>query len=107
MLQLFVLFYFFQVNEDVIQIVEIFYFGFSKWNWFIRRLVEFIFLGSVFLFVIKKVNVEELVNNFKQEGYNFGLFYGDMDQSERNKVILDFKKKDILVLVVIDVVGRV
>lgn len=30
-----------------------------------------------------------------------------MDQSERNKVISDFKKKDIPVLVATDVAGRV
>lgn len=58
------------------------------------------------MFVTKKANAEELANNLKQEGHNLGLLHGDMDQSERNKVILDFKKKDIPVLVATDVAGK-
>lgn len=63
------------------------------------RLVEFTSSGVVLLFVTKKANAEELANNLKQEGTYLGLLHGDMDQSERNKVISDFKKKDIPVLV--------
>lgn len=96
-----------QANEDVTQIVEILHSGPSKWNWLTRRLVEFTSSGSVLLFVTKKANAEELANNLKQEGHNLGLLHGDMDQSERNKVISDFKKKDIPVLVATDVAGRV
>lgn len=69
--------------------------------------MEFTSSGSVLLFVTKKANAEELANNLKQEGHNLGLLHGDMDQSERNKVISDFKKKDIPVLVATDVAGRV
>lgn len=101
------LFPLFQANEDVTQIVEILHSGPSKWNWLTRRLVEFTSSGSVLLFVTKKANAEELANNLKQEGHNLGLLHGDMDQSERNKVISDFKKKDIPVLVATDVAGRV
>lgn len=97
----------FQANEDVTQIVEILHSGPSKWNWLTRRLVEFTSSGSVLLFVTKKANAEELANNLKQEGHNLGLLHGDMDQSERNKVISDFKKKDIPVLVATDVAGKV
>lgn len=88
------------------QIVEILHSGPSKWNWLTRRLVEFTSSGSVLLFVTKKANAEELANNLKQEGHNLGLLHGDMDQSERNKVISDFKKKDIPVLVATDVAGK-
>ncbi|EPY86419.1 ATP-dependent RNA helicase DDX42 [Camelus ferus] len=95
-----------EANEDVTQIVEILHSGPSKWNWLTRRLVEFTSSGSVLLFVTKKANAEELANNLKQEGHNLGLLHGDMDQSERNKVISDFKKKDIPVLVATDVAGR-
>lgn len=101
------LLFLFQANEDVTQIVEILHSGPSKWNWLTRRLVEFTSSGSVLLFVTKKANAEELANNLKQEGHNLGLLHGDMDQSERNKVISDFKKKDIPILVATDVAGRV
>lgn len=97
----------FQANEDVTQIVEILHSGPSKWNWLTRRLVEFTSSGSVLLFVTKKANAEELANNLKQEDHNLGLLHGDMDQSERNKVISDFKKKDIPILVATDVAGRI
>lgn len=94
-----------QANEDVTQIVEIFPSGPSKWNWLTRRLVEFTSSGSVLLFVTKKANAEELANNLKQEDHNLGLLHGDMDQSERNKVISEFKKKGIPIRVATDVAG--
>ncbi|OXB60795.1 hypothetical protein ASZ78_005233 [Callipepla squamata] len=95
-----------EANEDVTQIVEIFPSGPSKWNWLTRRLVEFTSSGSVLLFVTKKANAEELANNLKQEDHNLGLLHGDMDQSERNKVISEFKKKGIPILVATDVAAR-
>ncbi|NWH81245.1 DDX42 helicase, partial [Piaya cayana] len=95
-----------EANEDVTQIVEIFPSGPSKWNWLTRRLVEFTSSGSVLLFVTKKANAEELANNLKQEDHNLGLLHGDMDQSERNKVISEFKKKSIPILVATDVAAR-
>ncbi|XP_064895264.1 ATP-dependent RNA helicase DDX42 isoform X2 [Columba livia] len=95
-----------EANEDVTQIVEIFPSGPSKWNWLTRRLVEFTSSGSVLLFVTKKANAEELANNLKQEDHSLGLLHGDMDQSERNKVISEFKKKGIPILVATDVAAR-
>uniref|UniRef100_F6Y168 ATP-dependent RNA helicase DDX42 n=1 Tax=Ornithorhynchus anatinus TaxID=9258 RepID=F6Y168_ORNAN len=95
-----------EANEDVTQIVEILHSGPSKWNWLTRRLVEFTSSGSVLLFVTKKANADELANNLRQEGHSLGLLHGDMDQSERNRVISDFKKKGIPVLVATDVAAR-
>ncbi|NWT92576.1 DDX42 helicase, partial [Urocynchramus pylzowi] len=95
-----------EANEDVTQIVEIFPSGPSKWSWLTRRLVEFTSSGSVLLFVTKKANAEELASNLKQEDHNLGLLHGDMDQSERNKVISEFKKKGIPILVATDVAAR-
>ncbi|KAK7940588.1 hypothetical protein WMY93_003914 [Mugilogobius chulae] len=78
----------------------------GEWNWLTRRLVEFTSSGSVLIFVTKKANSEELATNLTQEGYSLGLLHGDMDQSERNKVISDFKKKNLPVLVATDVAAR-
>jgi ATP-dependent RNA helicase DDX42 len=58
------------------------------------------------LFVTKKANAEELAHNLKQEGNYLGLLHGDINQSERNKVISDFKKKYIPILVATDVAAR-
>ncbi|XP_043531283.1 ATP-dependent RNA helicase DDX42 isoform X1 [Chiloscyllium plagiosum] len=95
-----------EANEDITQIVEILVAGPDKWNWLTRRLVELSSRGSVLIFVTKKANSEELAANLNQEGYTVGLLHGDMDQSERNKVISDFKKKTIPVLVATDVAAR-
>uniref|UniRef100_A0A671YBK8 ATP-dependent RNA helicase DDX42 n=1 Tax=Sparus aurata TaxID=8175 RepID=A0A671YBK8_SPAAU len=95
-----------EANEDVTQMVELLQSGSDKWNWLTRRLVEFTSSGSVLIFVTKKANCEELATNLNQEGYSLGLLHGDMDQSERNKVISDFKKKNLPVLVATDVAAR-
>ncbi|XP_066498640.1 ATP-dependent RNA helicase DDX42 isoform X2 [Hoplias malabaricus] len=95
-----------EANEDVTQLVEVLPNGSEKWVWLTRRLVEFTSSGSVLIFVTKKANSEELANNLQQEGYSLGLLHGDMDQSERNKVISDFKKKNLPVLVATDVAAR-
>uniref|UniRef100_A0A8C1MYQ8 ATP-dependent RNA helicase DDX42 n=1 Tax=Cyprinus carpio TaxID=7962 RepID=A0A8C1MYQ8_CYPCA len=95
-----------EANEDVTQIVEVLQSGQEKWGWLTRRLVEFTSAGSVLVFVTKKTNCEELATNLNQEGYSLGLLHGDMDQSERNKVIADFKKKNLPVLVATDVAAR-
>lgn len=94
-----------KANEDVTQVVELLPAGTDKWSWLTRRLVEFTSTGSVLIFVTKKANCEELATNLTQEGYSLGLLHGDMDQSERNKVISDFKKKNLPVLVATDVAG--
>ncbi|MFT7814768.1 ATP-dependent RNA helicase DDX42 [Arapaima gigas] len=95
-----------EANEDVTQIVEVLPSALDKWGWLTRRLVEFTSSGSVLIFVTKKANCEELATNLTQEGYSLGLLHGDMDQSERNKVITDFKKKSLPVLVATDVAAR-
>ncbi|KAM9744775.1 ATP-dependent RNA helicase DDX42 isoform 1-T1 [Menidia menidia] len=95
-----------EANEDVTQVVEMLHGGSDKWGWLTRRLVEFTSSGSVLIFVTKKLNCEELATNLTQEGYSLGLLHGDMDQSERNKVISDFKKKNLPVLVATDVAAR-
>nr|XP_040046597.1 ATP-dependent RNA helicase DDX42 [Gasterosteus aculeatus aculeatus] len=95
-----------EANEDVTQMVEMLHSATQKWDWLTRRLVEFTSTGSVLIFVTKKANCEELATNLTQEGYSLGLLHGDMDQSERNKVISDFKKKNLPVLVATDVAAR-
>lgn len=78
----------------------------DKWGWLSRRLVDFTSSGSVLIFVTKKANCEELASNLTQEGHSLGLLHGDMDQSQRNKVIADFKKKNTPILVATDVAGE-
>ncbi|XP_077415390.1 ATP-dependent RNA helicase DDX42 isoform X2 [Vanacampus margaritifer] len=95
-----------EANEDITQVVEMLPSSTDKWSWLTRRLVEFTSSGSVLIFVTKKANSDELATNLMQEGYSLGLLHGDMDQSERNKVISDFKKQNLPVLVATDVAAR-
>lgn len=88
------------------QVVELLPSASDKWGWLSRRLVDFTSSGSVLIFVTKKANCEELASNLVQEGHSLGLLHGDMDQSQRNKVIADFKKKNTPILVATDVAGE-
>ncbi|KAM9296411.1 ATP-dependent RNA helicase DDX42 [Gastrophryne carolinensis] len=95
-----------EANEDITQVVAILPSGPDKWTWLTRKLVELTSTGSVLIFVTKKANADELANNLRLEDHSLGLLHGDMDQSERNKVITDFKKKSIPILVATDVAAR-
>ncbi|XP_043910892.1 ATP-dependent RNA helicase DDX42 [Protopterus annectens] len=95
-----------EANEDVTQIVEILHSEADKWAWLTNRLVEFTSTGSVLIFVTKKANSEELASALLHVDQNIGLLHGDMDQNERNKVITEFKKKTLPVLVATDVAAR-
>jgi ATP-dependent RNA helicase DDX42 len=53
-----------------------------------------------------KANAEELANNLKLKEFDVLLLHGDMDQVERNKVITQFKKQEVNVLVATDVAGK-
>jgi len=81
--------------------------GGSKWNWLTSNIVEFTATGSVLIFVTKKLNAEELYNNLKLREFEALLLHGDMDQTERNKVISAFRKKECSILVATDVAGNI
>ncbi|XP_013391796.1 ATP-dependent RNA helicase DDX42 isoform X2 [Lingula anatina] len=95
-----------EANEDITQVVEVLPPGGAKWVWLTSRLVEFMSVGSVLIFVTKKANSEELATNLKARDFKVGLLHGDMSQQERNEVINQFKKKEIPTLVATDVAAR-
>ncbi|GFY76793.1 ATP-dependent RNA helicase DDX42 [Trichonephila inaurata madagascariensis] len=95
-----------EANEDVTQIVLVMPAGPAKWVWLTSKLVELLSAGSVLIFVTKKANAEELANNLRLKEYEVGLLHGDIDQNERSKVILSFKKKEVPILVATDVAAR-
>ncbi|XP_015922773.1 ATP-dependent RNA helicase DDX42 [Parasteatoda tepidariorum] len=95
-----------EANEDVTQIVLVMPAGPAKWVWLTSKLVELLSSGSVLIFVTKKANAEELSNNLKLKEYDVALLHGDIDQNERSKVILSFKKKEVPILVATDVAAR-
>lgn len=53
------------------------------------------------------MNAEEVANNLKLKEFEVLLLHGDLDQIERNKVITQFKKKIVSILVATDVAGNI
>ncbi|XP_071446281.1 ATP-dependent RNA helicase DDX42 [Hetaerina americana] len=95
-----------EANQDVTQVVKVLNLGGAKWNWLLSHIVEFLSQGSVLIFVTKKANADELANNLKLKEHEVVLLHGDMDQTERNKVITQFKKNEVQILVATDVAAR-
>lgn len=95
-----------EANEDVTQHVVIFQDAEKKWDWLISRFVEFTSSGSVLIFVTRILNSEELHKKLTDSCKNTLLLHGDMEQSERNRVITAFKRKDCDVMIATDVAAR-
>jgi len=95
-----------EANEDITQSVIVFDEPSNKWDWMTSKLVEFMSLGSVLIFVTKKANSEELAENLRTRDFGILLIHGDMDQADRNKTITAFKRKEAPVLVATDVAAR-
>lgn len=95
-----------EVNEDVSQHVVVLPASSKKWDWLTTKLVEFLSSGSVLIFVTRIVNSEELHKNLKEYGTDALLLHGDMEQSERNRVIMAFKRKEKDILIATDVAAR-
>ncbi|CAL4060096.1 unnamed protein product, partial [Meganyctiphanes norvegica] len=95
-----------EANQDITQIVLVMAQGGKKWDWLLRKLVEFTSAGSVLIFVTKKANAEELANNLINKELEALLLHGDISQFERNEVITAFKKKEKPILVATDVAAR-
>ncbi|XP_054162662.1 ATP-dependent RNA helicase DDX42-like [Oppia nitens] len=95
-----------EANEDITQVMIVFDSGPKKWEWLTSKIVEFTTQGSVLIFVTKKANAEELATNLKTHDMEVVLLHGDMNQIERNKVITEFKRKQVSILVATDVAAR-
>ena len=80
--------------------------GPEKWNWINSRLVEFTSNGKVLIFVTQKTNSAELAKNLTEQGLKVGNLHGDMHQDDRNRIINEFKKTEMNILVATDVAAR-
>ncbi|XP_055318992.1 ATP-dependent RNA helicase DDX42 [Sitodiplosis mosellana] len=95
-----------EANEDVTQIMTVFKNPAQKWNWLLSKLVDFLSQGSVLIFVTKKADAEQVASSLQVQENDVLLLHGDIDQSERNKVITKFKKREVDILVATDVAAR-
>lgn len=61
---------------------------------------------KVIVFSSSKLKVKELARTLKKENYKIGEMHSDLEQDNREKVILDFKSGKINVLVATDIMAR-
>lgn len=72
----------------------------------ITRLLDLYNINLSLVFCNTKSNVDKLVETLKIKGFLADAIHGDMNQSQREKVMQGFKKGTIKVLVATDVAGR-
>ncbi|CAG9864424.1 unnamed protein product [Phyllotreta striolata] len=95
-----------QANEDVTQHAVLLPNQEAKREWLFGKLVELLSAGSVLVFVTKKLDAELVAKDIKIKEFDCLLLHGDMEQAERNKVIMSFKKNECSLLVATDVAAR-
>ncbi|CAG8551778.1 11660_t:CDS:10 [Ambispora leptoticha] len=95
-----------QANTDITQVIEILPDDGYKWDWLMKHLVRFCVEGSVLIFVSRKGGVDELSLNLQNSGHQCGALHGDLMQSERDKVLKEFKHNKFPILVATDVAAR-
>ncbi len=73
-------------------------------------LVKFILqqkqFGSVLVFCSSKHNVKQLCAELKRSGFSADQIQSDLDQANREQVLLDFKSKRLKILVATDILSR-
>lgn len=72
----------------------------------IRNLFHKTKLQRVLVFASKKIKVRDVARSLKMMGMNVGEMHSDLEQSQRNDVMLDFKNGHIDILVSTDIVSR-
>ena len=63
-------------------------------------------LDRVILFASSKMKVKELSITLKRKGFNVGAMHSDLEQREREDIMLAFKNRRISVLIATDIVSR-
>ena len=73
-------------------------------------IIKSIFKGStperVIIFASSKVKVKDLHLHLVRMGYNAAAMHSDLDQKQRDEVMLDFKAQRVNILVATDIVAR-
>ncbi|MBN1116725.1 MAG: DEAD/DEAH box helicase [Bacteroidales bacterium] len=61
---------------------------------------------SILIFCSTKLSVKELNRELKHAGFNSDEFHSDLEQSQREKILLKFKNREISMLVATDIMSR-
>ena len=63
-------------------------------------------LDRVIVFASSKMKVKELSYRLKSKGFNVGAMHSDLEQKEREEIMLAFKNRHISILIATDIVSR-
>ena len=63
-------------------------------------------LKSIIIFSSTKQKVKEIYRSLKGQGYNVSAIHSDLEQAERDAVMLDFRNRKIAVIVATDIIAR-
>ncbi len=61
---------------------------------------------SIIIFGSRKQSVKELGHTLKRRGFNAGVIHSDLEQTEREEVLREFRNRRIEILVATDVIAR-
>lgn len=61
---------------------------------------------SIVIFAGRKLEVRNLTRHLRQKGFNANGMHSDLEQEEREQVMLDFRNRKLRILVATDVVSR-
>ncbi len=90
--------------EKIRQIAYVCYDGMKE------RIVEKVLsdesLDRVIMFASSKMKVKELSLTLKRKGFNVGAMHSDLEQREREDMMLAFKNRHIRILIATDIVSR-
>eukprot|EP01059_Diplonema_ambulator_P003726 TRINITY_DN13435_c0_g1_i2.p1 TRINITY_DN13435_c0_g1~~TRINITY_DN13435_c0_g1_i2.p1 ORF type:complete len:428 (+),score=-43.48 TRINITY_DN13435_c0_g1_i2:93-1286(+) len=62
--------------------------------------------GTIIIFVKTKHGTEKIATKLVKAGYNAGAIHGDLRQSKRDRIMMDFRKMKYRILVATDVAAR-
>lgn len=75
-------------------------------NGVLKHLFKTYHAERVIVFAASKLNVKDLARDLRRTGWKTGEMHSDLDQSAREKVMLDFKSGRIDILIATDIVAR-
>ncbi|RKP38669.1 P-loop containing nucleoside triphosphate hydrolase protein, partial [Dimargaris cristalligena] len=95
-----------EANSDIRQHFHILPDDTAKWEWLRVHITPYCIEGSVLIFVARMGEVDILAEGLHAMGIECGTIHGGMMQSERDRVIRDFKNDKLSVVVATDVAAR-
>ena len=63
-------------------------------------------LPSILIFSSRKQTVKEIVQSLRRNGFNADAIHSDLEQTERENVLREFKNRNVQILVATDIIAR-